>query len=77
MGPVAVAARMPALCIPHGGGPLPLLGDEAHKPLVNWLTRAAQDFPKPKAIVTISAHWEVIQGCHDLADHSRPLQAVL
>ncbi|KAL3158873.1 hypothetical protein ABBQ32_011589 [Trebouxia sp. C0010 RCD-2024] len=52
------AARMPALCVPHGGGPLPLLGDESHKPLADWLTRAAQDFPRPNAIVTISAHWE-------------------
>lgn len=56
---VNTVARMPVLCIPHGGGPLPLLGDPSHKSLTNWLIAAGKSLPKPEAILTISAHWEV------------------
>lgn len=47
-----------AVFISHGGGPLPLLGDPAHQPLVDELTRLAQQLKRPKAIVVVSAHWE-------------------
>ncbi|MCW8879848.1 MAG: dioxygenase [Kangiellaceae bacterium] len=42
----------------HGGGPLPLLGDPAHKPLIETLQLCAQPIPKPDTIVIFSAHWE-------------------
>ncbi len=48
----------PVLFIPHGGGPLPLLGHEPHKKLVSFLKEVPNKFPKPDAIVVISAHWE-------------------
>lgn len=47
-----------ALFVSHGGGPLPLLGDQSHGELVACLTQIASDIPKPSAIVVVSAHWE-------------------
>ena len=49
---------MPALYIPHGGGPLPLLGDTSHAGLTEWLKKTGDSLPKPKSILVISAHWE-------------------
>ena len=46
------------LFIPHGGGPLPLLGDPGHQELVSFLEKAPLLISKPAAIVMISAHWE-------------------
>jgi 4,5-DOPA dioxygenase extradiol len=42
----------------HGGGPMPLLGDEAHKEMVICLKDIAAKITKPSAIILISAHWE-------------------
>lgn len=47
-----------ALYISHGGGPLPLLGDTAHKEMVDNLKHLASILTKPSAIIVISAHWE-------------------
>ena len=47
-----------ALFISHGGGPLPLLGDNGHKEMVACLTRLATRIKKPSAIILVSAHWE-------------------
>ncbi len=47
-----------ALYLSHGGGPLPLLGDEGHKEMVESLTTIAESIRKPSAIIVISAHWE-------------------
>lgn len=44
--------------IPHGGGPLPLLGDPSHADLVRFLGELPGDIERPDAIVVISAHWE-------------------
>ena len=44
--------------VSHGGGPLPLLGDPAHAPLVQALQALAARLPRPKAILVVSAHWE-------------------
>lgn len=44
--------------LPHGGGPLPLLGEPGHAELVSSLQLLSADKPMPKAIVVISAHWE-------------------
>ncbi|CUS48054.1 MAG: hypothetical protein HLUCCO02_05735 [Idiomarinaceae bacterium HL-53] len=46
------------LYISHGGGPLPLLGDEGHQEMVATLKHIAQTIPKPESIVVVSAHWE-------------------
>ncbi|WP_372863221.1 class III extradiol ring-cleavage dioxygenase [Spongiibacter sp.] len=49
------------LFIPHGGGPLPLLGDPGHAKLGAFLRRMGEQLPRPEAIVLISAHWEAPQ----------------
>lgn len=49
---------MPVLYLPHGGGPLPLLGEPGHKDLIAFLQNVHKDLPTPKAILMISAHWE-------------------
>jgi 4,5-DOPA dioxygenase extradiol len=46
------------LFISHGGGPLPLLGDPQHAEMVLALKELAGAMPRPRAIVTVSAHWE-------------------
>ncbi|EXJ16497.1 DODA-type extradiol aromatic ring-opening family dioxygenase [Imhoffiella purpurea] len=46
------------LFLSHGGGPLPLLGDRAHEEMVDCLKHIAAKYPKPSAIVLVSAHWE-------------------
>jgi aromatic ring-opening dioxygenase catalytic subunit (LigB family) len=51
----------PVLFIPHGAGPLPLLGDNNHLALVDFLTGITPSLGKPSAIVVISAHWEAEQ----------------
>lgn len=51
--------RMPIICIPHGGGPMPLLNDPGHaKLLASWeeLGDLIRNL-KPNAICVISAHW--------------------
>lgn len=42
----------------HGGGPLPLLGDEGHIAMVDCLKKITEKLRKPSAIIVISAHWE-------------------
>lgn len=46
------------LYISHGGGPMPLLGDDGHKEMVDCLKKISRDINKPSAILIISAHWE-------------------
>ena len=46
------------LFIPHGGGPLPILGDSYHKELVKFLKNIKSKINKPSSIIVISAHWE-------------------
>ena len=50
--------KAPALFIPHGGGPLPLMQDPAHSQLVAFLSSVASQLPRPEAILVVSAHWE-------------------
>ena len=47
-----------ALYIPHGGGPMPLMGDPGHAELTKYLQSLAADGEPPSAIVVSSAHWE-------------------
>lgn len=46
------------LFVPHGGGPLPLLGDPGHDELVAFLKAIPDRLARPAAILVISAHWE-------------------
>ncbi|RLA45141.1 MAG: dioxygenase [Gammaproteobacteria bacterium] len=48
----------PVLFIPHGGGPLPLLGDAGHQVMVDFLGAITANLGQPSAILVISAHWE-------------------
>lgn len=48
----------PVLFIPHGGGPLPLLGDKAHDGMVTFLKDITPKLGMPSAILVVSAHWE-------------------
>ena len=48
------------LFLSHGGGPMPLLGDEGHKEMVTCLQDIATKIIKPSAIIVVSAHWEEI-----------------
>ncbi len=49
---------MSVVFVPHGGGPMPLLGDANHIELTDFMQSLAADLPRPKAIVVITAHWE-------------------
>jgi 4,5-DOPA dioxygenase extradiol len=51
-----VTARI--LYLPHGGGPLPLLGDAAHAALAEFLAGVAARLGTPSSILLVSAHWE-------------------
>lgn len=42
----------------HGGGPLPILGDNSHKAMVEFMEHFPSSIEKPDAIIVISAHWE-------------------
>ena len=46
------------LYFPHGGGPLPLLGDPGHSTMIDFLKNIIPTLGNPKAILLISAHWE-------------------
>lgn len=46
------------LFLSHGGGPMPLLGDQRHQEMVENLKHVASRIGKPSAIIVISAHWE-------------------
>lgn len=52
----------PVLYIPHGGGPLPILGDKGHEKMVSFLNEIANELGEPSAILVISAHWEEEQA---------------
>lgn len=50
--------RTPVLYIPHGGGPLPVLGEAGHQKLVPFLRKQGSTLKNVRAILLISAHWE-------------------
>ena len=52
----------PVLYLPHGGGPMPLLGDKKHKSLIAFLKGISFTIHKPSAILVISAHREEHQA---------------
>lgn len=45
--------------IPHGGGPLPLLGHTGHDAMNAFLKEIGKALPRPRAVVVVSAHWEM------------------
>ena len=49
------------LCIPHGGGPMPLMGDPSHTQMIEYLSGIEASIGRPEAIVLVSAHWECDQ----------------
>lgn len=51
-------SRHTILYLSHGAGPMPLLGDNGHKEMVDNLKMIAATISKPSAILLISAHWE-------------------
>jgi len=53
-----MSERATILYFPHGGGPLPLLGEPRHAAMVDFLRGVPQTLDKPEAIVVVSAHWE-------------------
>ncbi len=58
---------MSIISIPHGGGPMPLLAEPNHQPLIEYLQGLAAELDKeldkkPRAILIISAHWEETQA---------------
>jgi hypothetical protein len=44
---------LPVLYLPHGGGPLPLLGDKKHEKLVFFLKQIVSSLGEPSAIIVI------------------------
>jgi len=55
--------KMPIIFAPHGGGPMPLLGEPNHRALTKFLSNIDEQYfsnlqAKPTAILVISAHWE-------------------
>lgn len=48
---------MPSAYITHGGGPIPILDPQGHTAFYNHLRMIHDAYPKPAAIVVISAHW--------------------
>ncbi len=55
-------ALSPVLYLPHGGGPLPILGDRGHEKMVSFLKEITARLGEPSAILIISAHWEEEQA---------------
>jgi len=50
--------RAQIVYFPHGGGPLPILGDPGHQAMVDFMTQLPSQLTRPDAILVISAHWE-------------------
>ncbi len=46
----------------HGGGPLPLLGDESHTAMIAFMQHLPGKIRKPDSVITVSAHWEEDQA---------------
>eukprot|EP01079_Euglenida_sp_SAG-EU17-18_P004483 gene4483-4725_t len=51
-------ALAPVLFVPHGAGPLPLLGDPGHKGLSEYLAQVPASVGDITAILCVTAHWE-------------------
>ena len=49
--------KLPALFLNHGGGPMPILNPDQHRPLYDSFKAISFLLPPPIAIIMISAHW--------------------
>lgn len=58
-----MTTRARILYTPHGGGPMPLLGDPGHSGLIQFLRDITRKLGQPEAILVISAHWEMPVPC--------------
>lgn len=54
--------------IPHGGGPLPLMGDPGYASLAASLRALNDSVADCRAIVVVTAHWETPQPCLSTAE---------
>ncbi|MBU2115699.1 MAG: dioxygenase [Gammaproteobacteria bacterium] len=59
----------PVFFLPHGGGPLPLLGDPNHYTLTQFIRGLGHKLATPTAILVISAHWEAGKPALTAADN--------
>jgi aromatic ring-opening dioxygenase catalytic subunit (LigB family) len=68
-------SRMPAVYVPHGGGPWPFVElnfgpPEMWRPLEAYLRNLVTNLPeRPKAVLVVSAHWEEAVPTLMTADH--------
>lgn len=62
-GAATSSTRMPAVYVPHGGGPWPWLGeDPGYAALTAYLRGLPGSLPaSPRAILVVTAHWEAPQ----------------
>lgn len=44
--------------LPHGGGPLPLMGDDSHQAIIALMRGMAGQVAGSRAIVVVTAHWQ-------------------
>lgn len=44
--------------LPHGGGPLPLMGDPGHKEIIDLMRCLGDRFASCRAVIVVTAHWE-------------------
>jgi len=44
--------------LPHGGGPLPLMGDPGHKGIIDLMRGLGDRLTGSRAIIVVTAHWE-------------------
>ncbi|RXG43891.1 hypothetical protein VDGE_02964 [Verticillium dahliae] len=67
--------RGAVICISHGGGPMPVLGDPGHKDIVSSLTKRVPKLLRlntpeaPRAIVVVTAHWSTRRPTISSATH--------
>lgn len=54
-----MTADSSVIYIPHGGGPLPLVGHAGHDAMNAFLKDIGKILPRPQAVVVVSAHWEM------------------
>jgi aromatic ring-opening dioxygenase catalytic subunit (LigB family) len=61
---------MPVVFVPHGGGPMPLMGDPGHEALSEFMKGIASGLAVPAAILVITAHWEEAEAT--ISSNQRP-----
>jgi 4,5-DOPA dioxygenase extradiol len=55
----SIMTKSPALFIPHGGGPMPILDHPSQRELAYFLKTTGKHWlGNPNAIIVVTAHWE-------------------